>query len=145
MTTIDVLAEDEVTLPNLALFCKHAFLKASTTDDGMSLRVETEGVRVFISVAKETKHLRYMAVYLLKQPPQEDLQNSLVNELNCNFILARFYIRRTSDLPRSMLMADYFLPFEDGIPTFQIISALRRFSRLVPEAIAATDKHSLVE
>lgn len=144
MTTIDVLAEDEVTIPNLALLFKNAFLKPTITDNG-GLRVEIDGLRVLITVDRETKYLRFAIVYGFRQSAQENLQHSFVNELNSNFIVARFFVRRPTDNTHNRLMADYFLPFEEGIPTFQIISAVRRFARLVPSAIGASDKHSLIE
>lgn len=43
-----------------------------------------------------------------------------------------------------MVVADYHLPYHQGIPAHQAIHALRLFSRIVPAAIRQCDEDDLV-
>lgn len=141
MATAEILAEDEVTTSNLAQMFKRAFLKTDLDKDG-DLRVHTDGPRVVVTVDQDKKLLKFMAVYGVKESARLELKHAFANKMNDEIIFVRFSVPRTRP---DMLVADYFLPFEEGIPTFQIVSALRLFARAVPGAIRTCDEHELTE
>ncbi|HOQ98980.1 MAG TPA: YbjN domain-containing protein [Anaerolineae bacterium] len=141
MATAQVLAEGEVTVANLAQLFKRAFFKASINHDG-DLVVQTDGPRVLVSVDADKKLIKLMSVYGIQKAARLELKHALVNKMNDEFILCRFSIPEAAT---DLLVVDYYLPFEEGIPEFQIMSALRWFARVAPGAIRASDQHNLVE
>ena len=141
MATAEVLAEDEVTTSNLAQIFKRAFFKTSVDKDG-DLIVHTDGPRVIVTLNQDNKLIKFMTVYGVKESAGLDLKHTFTNRMNDEVIVGRFSVPKTRP---DMLIADYFLPFEEGIPAFQIVSALRLFARVVPGAIRACDENDLVE
>ena len=141
MTTAEVLGEDEVTTSNLAQIFKRAFLKTDLDEDG-DLRVHTDGPRVMVTVDQDKKLLKFMAVYGVKESARLEMKHAFVNKMNDDIIFGRFSIPEAQP---DVLIADYFLPFEEGIPAFQIVSALRWFGKVVPGAISQCDDNDLVE
>ncbi len=141
MATAEVLAEDEVTTSNLAQIFKRAFFKPSLDKDG-DLTVHTDGPRVIVTVDQDKKLLKFMTIYGVKESARMELKHAFVNKMNDDIIFARFSIPKARP---DVLIADYFLPFEEGIPAFQIVYALRLFARVVPGAIRACDENDLVE
>lgn len=139
MASAEVLGEDEVTTANLTQIFKRAFFKTSLDKDG-DLAVHTDGPRVIVTVDQDRKLLKFMAIYGIKESADQDVKYAFANKMNDDVIMARFSIPRPD-----VLLADYFLPFEEGIPAFQIVSALRLFARIVPGAIRACDEHDLME
>lgn len=141
MASAEVLSEDEVTPANLAQVFKRAFLKASVDEDG-DLVVQSDGPRVLVTVDEDKKLLKFMTVYGVKQSARLQVKHALANKMNDDYILGRFSIPEGRP---DLLIADYYLPYEEGIPAFQIVAALRLFARVVPGAIQDCDKDDLVE
>lgn len=140
MATAEVLAEEEVTAANLAQIFKRAFFKTSLDKDG-DLIVHTDGQRVIVTLNPDNKLIKFMAVYGLKESARLELKHAFTNKMNHEVIFGRFSIPKSR--PDS-LIADYYLPFEEGIPAFQIISAIRLFARVAPYAIRACNTDDLV-
>ncbi len=141
MATAEVLAEDEVTTSNLAQVFKRAFFKTSIDNDG-DLIVQTDGPRVIVTLNQDNKLIKFMTIYGVKESARLDLKHNFTNRMNDEIIVVRFSVPKTRP---DMLIADYYLPFEEGIPAFQIVSALRLFARVVPAAIRSCDENDLVE
>ena len=143
MATAEVLAENEVTTENLATLFKRAFFSTSFDEDG-ALFVNTDAIRgVLVSVDEEEKALRYLVVYGVKETVPLELKLALVNKMNHGiFSFARFSI---DERHPDRLVAEYCIPFEEGISAFQIVSALRLFSQSVSGAIRNCDDNDLVD
>ncbi len=141
MATAEVLAEDEVTTSNLAQVFKRAFFKTSIDNDG-DLIVQTDGPRVIVTLNQDNKLIKFMTIYGVKESARLDLKHNFTNRMNDEIIVVRFSVPKTRP---DMLIADYYLPFEEGIPAFQIVSALRLFARVVPAAIRSCDENDLLE
>ncbi|WP_295434023.1 YbjN domain-containing protein [uncultured Thiodictyon sp.] len=140
MTTLEALSEAEVTEAGLTLFFKRAFIPSSL--DGMgNVTVEMDSVRVTLVVDENIKLMKFMAVFGLADAAPLELKHAFVNRLNENLYFARFSV---PNVRPDLLIADYWLPFEEGISVFQIISALRWFAKIVPSAIHAYDTDHLV-
>src|SRR5919109_5034706 len=127
----EVFAEDEVTISILAQTLQQGFFKVSLNNDGY-LTVYTDGPRVIMTVNQDNKLIRFMSIYGVKESAPLELKHTFVNKMTDDVILIRFSIPESRP---DMLIADYRLPFEDGIRAFQVVSALRLFSRIVPYAI----------
>ena len=141
MAMAEVLAENEVTTSNLTQIFKRAFFKTSLDKDG-DLIVHTDGPRVIVTLNQDNKLIKFMTIYGVKESARLDLKHTFTNRMNDEIIVGRFSVPKTRP---DMLIADYYLPFEEGIPAFQIVSALRLFARVVPGAIRACDENDLVE
>jgi|YNPNPStandDraft_1061719.scaffolds.fasta_scaffold62473_3 hypothetical protein len=141
MATAEVLAEDEVTISNLAQIFKRAFFKTSIDKDG-DLIVDTDGQRVIVTLNQDNKLIQFITVYSIKESARLDLKHTFTNRMNEKIIFGRFAVPKTRP---DRLIADYYLPFKEGIPAFQIVCALRLFARVVPSAIRACDENDLVE
>ena len=141
MADIEVLADSEVSLDTLEQLFKRAFFNTSRDSDG-DLVVQGDGPRVIVLLDDEKQMVKFLAMYGLKDNAPLQLKHTLVNKMNDDVIFVRFSVpEQRSD----MLVADYYLPYEGGISAFQIINAMRLFSRVVPGAIRVCDELDLVE
>lgn len=140
MEEIEILAEDEVTSDNVARLFKRAFMRTIIDEDG-DVRVETDaGPKVLISLDEDRKLLKFTTIYGLKDSATEAEKLAFVNKMNDDMIFVRFCVADAD-----MLVADYFLPYEQGITAYQIVLTVRLFSRIVPAAIQTCDEDDLVE
>lgn len=137
MSDIEVLAEQEVTIPNLVQIFKRAFMSTSIDKDG-DLIVQHEGVRIIVGIDKEKKLLTFMILLRLNPSASELSALTLVNKLN-RMIFVRFYVPS----PETMA-ADYTLLIEEGVPTFQVVASLRLFVRIVLGAVRTLDAENIV-
>jgi hypothetical protein len=139
MDTDGMLAEEEVTIPNLVQLFEQAFFKTEVDGDG-DIVVHTDGPRVCVRLPEGKQLVKLFALYGLKSARLEQ-KHALVNRMNDDFVLVRFSI---PDQHPEILMADYYLPFDRGIGSFQIISSLRRFAGVVVAAIKKCDNEDIV-
>jgi hypothetical protein len=131
MDEAEFIPEHAVTAKALAHLFKRAFLKTFIDADG-DLVVETDGPRVLVSVDTDLKLVKFMALYALNSPPPREAKRAFADRMNDTMIFCRFSIPQKND---DVLVADYFLPFEEGIPVHQIVSAFRLFVRVIPAAV----------
>jgi len=140
MSHTDKIPEDQVTPPTLQSFFKAAFMKADVDEDG-DIKVKSDaGITVWISIEAERKLLKYVATYGFKDDTSEEERLQLVNTLNDNVILVRFSVPRDD-----VLMADYYLYYEEGIIPYQIVNTLRHFANITVKAIREYDTEDLIE
>lgn len=139
MQQVEIFHEDEVNTQNLARLFKRAFIDYSVCDDG-DLMVLCEGqYPVVITCEKDLKFLNFMCLLNINEAASAAQKLLFVNNINSGVIFSRFSLVRPNTV-----MADYFLPFEEGIPTFQIVSALKIFSRVVYSSVSKYDNDGIV-
>ena len=114
----------------------------SSIDDDDDVVVETEAISVYISISRDNKLLKFMAAYKVDEAAPIELKHALVNKMNDDVIFCRFTIPEHHE---DTLIADYFLPFGKNISSFNIVSALRLFALVVPNAIRDCDDNDLVK
>jgi len=140
MDSNGILPEDQVTSAQLAQFFKAAFMKAEVDEDG-DIKVKSDaGITVWISIEGERKLLKYVATYGFKEDATEVDRLQLVNTLNDNVILVRFSVPRDD-----VLMADYYLYYEEGVIPYQVVNTLRHFANITVKAIREYDTDDLIE
>ena len=137
---IEIIAEDQVAPDTLRDLFRRAFFVASLDDDG-DVRVETDDPTVFVSINADNKLLKYTTVYGFKSTASLELKHSFVNKMNDDVIFCRFSVPEEAP---AILMVDYYLPFGEGVPAFQVVRALRFFARVVPRAIYDCDDNDLI-
>jgi hypothetical protein len=137
----EFIPENDVNADTLAAIYKRAFFKCDKDSDG-DLRVQTDGPKVVVAINENNKLIKFMAIYALKENESDDKKLRFLNRMNDTIVFARF------SMPESrpdILMADYYLPYEDGVPAIQVVQAMRVFSKIVVGAIRACDEDDLVE
>lgn len=139
MATAEILNEGDVSISRLDEIFKRAFFKTAIDSDG-DLIVQTEGPRVWVTLNPNHRLVKFMAIYGVKEAAPVESKHALANKMNDEIIFVRFSIPQAD-----VLMADYYLPYEEAIPVFQIVAALRLFARVVPAAIRACDEADIVE
>ncbi|MCS1408363.1 MAG: hypothetical protein M2R45_01538 [Verrucomicrobia subdivision 3 bacterium] len=131
-----------MTTERLVALFKRAYFSVSLDEDG-DLCVGTDDIRrVFVIIYEDYKLLRYFALFGLWEKASLESKRAFVNKMNDKFNFVRFSV--FEDHP-NVLVADYYLPFEEGIPAFQIVSALRLFSRLAYRILREYDEDDLVK
>ena len=140
MATAEVLLEDEVTTSNLHQLFKRAFFKTSLDGDG-DVVVQTDGPRVVVIVNQQNKLIKFMCLGGFKESVGLETKHAFINKLNDEIILGRFAVPENRP---ELWIADYYLPYEEGVPAFQIVSVLRLVSRIVPSALRTSDGNDIV-
>ena len=135
------LEEEDVGLEALYQLFKDAYVRGELDDDGEMLRLHSEaGPVVSLEVDTERRLLKYTAIFGVKDFALEEHKHAFVNAMNDGVILARFCVPRAD-----ILMADYYLSYENGLPAYQIVHSLRIFARTVVAAIREYDQMELVD
>jgi len=134
------LEENKVNKTNILHIFKNAFMKASLDEDE-DIRVTSGLGSVFlIEVLSDKKMLKYVSMFGFKTSASASKKLAFLNELNSGVILSRFSMPRDD-----VLLSEYFLPYEEGIPSYQVINCLRLFERVTTGAIRQFDTSDLVE
>lgn len=139
------LPEAEVQPKNLLKLFRDAYLKANIDSDG-DLKIETDIGISFLRVVEDRKLLKYTSVYGFKTTATTNEKLSFLNDLNHQVIFCRFSMPKPD-----VLMAEYFLSYEEGISAYQMVRSFRLFERIAMAAIGRFDKsgkmveHSLEE
>jgi hypothetical protein len=115
-------------------------MKAALDEDN-DIRVTTEfGAVILVKVHQDKKILKYLSMFGFKDSATESSKLAFLNELNSTVILSRFSMPRAD-----ILLSEYFLPYEKGISSYQVINSFRLFERVTLAAIREYDKANLVE
>lgn len=137
----EYIVESEVTPKNVRELFARAFYSTQLDDDG-DIFVRAEPTSVYVSVNRDNRLLRYAAHYRIDENASLESKHAFVNKLNDSVVFCRFSI---PDVYEDTLVADYYLPFEEQITSFQIVSAFRLFTQIVPNAIRDCDDDDLVK
>jgi hypothetical protein len=135
-----LIAEENVTPPTILQLFEDAFMKVELDDDN-DVRVTTElGTVILIKVHQDKKMLKYLGLFGFRKTANTSDKLTLVNTLNSKVILSRFSMPK-----EDILLSEYFLPYEEGIPSYQVINGFRLFERVTLGAIREFDTANLVE
>lgn len=138
MANIEAFREEEVTQEKLEDLFKQAFMSTTIDRDG-DLVVESEQVNTFVHVIKGNNLIKYAAYFAIDESYPEKDKYELANRMNRQIVFCRFSVEKKA------LVCDYFLPYEEGISKFQIISSIRLFGKIIPSAIKSCDDIGLVK
>ncbi len=134
------LKEDEVNSTNLyELFDNNKLMEASRDeDDNICIKMKLGNISL-IQVLSQQKMLKYVSMFGFKAQAEQSEKLDFLNRLNSEIILSRF------SMPRGdVLLSEYFLPYEEGIDSNQIINCLILFERVTTSAIRQLDTDDLV-
>jgi hypothetical protein len=133
-----VLGESDVTALKLRALCQAALIKCEIDSDG-DLKIEDDGMKSFVRVDTDKKLLSFFSIWPLRKSVTELEKLQLLNTLNKDLILVRFYMHDATTL-----VCDYQLPYDNGILPFQVVNAYRRFAKVTRGAILTRDPKDII-
>lgn len=141
-SSVDMIAEGDMTRESLEDLFKSAFFKTTTLgDDDLSVQVSSDrSVRVHID--RLHKLLLFYKVFGFKNKTADVKRIELANRINSKVIWVR---ASAPDDHSDSLVVDYSLPYDGSILTYQIVSSLRYFADVALKAVSQQDTEDIVK
>jgi hypothetical protein len=135
-----LLEEDKVTPASILQLFEQAFMKAYLDEDE-DIQITTAPGSIFlVEVLADKKMLKYASWFGFKNGVSAEQKLTLLNQLNYGVILSRFSMPE-----ENILLSEYFLSYEEGIQSYQVINSFRLFERITIGAIKQFDASCLVK
>lgn len=138
MTTI--ISPEEMSNEKMQELFKAAYMKPKLDDNGYVRIKGPSGFYQIISVDGKKKLLKFMSIFGFKDNRSREEKLTLINNLNDGVVFARF------SMPRGdVLLADYYIPYAEGVTPLQIMNCIQWFDKTTIGAIREYDRSDLVE
>lgn len=135
-----LINEEKVTPESIVTLFDNALIKAKVDEEG-DIQVTTDmGSVFFVTLLQEQKMLKYLSFFSFKDKLSPEQKLSFLNELNSGVIFSRFSMPK-----ENVLLSEYFLSYEEGIPSYQVVKSFRLFERVTMGAIKRFDTSNLIE
>jgi hypothetical protein len=135
-----LINEEKVTPESIVALFETALIKALLDEDG-DIQVTTDmGTVFFVTLLKDQKILKYLSFFSFKDKVSPEQKLSFLNQLNASVIFSRFSMPK-----ENVLLSEYFLSYEEGISSYQIVKSFRLFERVTMGAIKRFDTSHLIE
>lgn len=141
MTATDFLDEDEVSGTSIAQTFRRAYLKTELDSEG-DVRISADTITVIASLDRDNKLIRFWSMMAIRDNTDDSDILEFVNRVNQRVIFVRFW--KPADTSK-LVVADYHLPYENGLPRFQVVAAFRLLARVVPAAVQALDNDDIIQ
>jgi len=138
MTQPALLQDDEITLIRLQALYEQAGIRTEVDDDG-DLAVHPGELKAFVHLNEANRQIRYVAYYGIDETAPRLDKLELLNRMNSDYIFARFAL-----VDDEAISADFYLPYEGGVPAELIVESLQLFGVAVPSAIAGCNEAGLI-
>jgi len=133
------ISANEISLQQILGVFQNAYLEAEIDGDG-DLCVRTEnGIKILISINEANALLHFVAIYGLSEDASEAQKLAFVNRLNDEIILVRFSVAN-----ENTLVADYYLPYGQGVSPFHIVTVVRLMNRIIPPTFSKYDEDDVL-
>jgi len=135
-----LINEEKVTPETIQILFDNALIKATVDEEG-DIQVTTDmGTVFFVTLLQKQKMLKYLSFFSFKEQLSPEQKLSFLNELNSGVIFSRFSMPK-----ENVLLSEYFLSYEEGIPPYQLLKSFRLFERVTMGAIKRFDTSNLIE
>ena len=135
-----LINEEKITPEIIQGLFDNALIKATVDEEG-DIQVTTDmGTLFFISLLEKQKMLKYLSFFSFKEKLSSEKKLSFLNDLNSGVIFSRFSMPK-----ENVLLSEYFLSYEEGIPSYQVVKSFRLFERVTMGAIKRFDTSNLIE
>ncbi len=135
-----LINEEKVTPEIIRGLFDNALIKATVDEEG-DIQVTTDmGTLFFISLLEKQKMLKYLSFFSFKEKLSSEKKLSFLNDLNSGVIFSRFSMPK-----ENVLLSEYFLSYEEGIPSYQVVKSFRLFERVTIGAIKRFDTSNLID
>jgi hypothetical protein len=135
-----LLFENEVTFENLIKTFNEVSIDARINPDGR-LRVQDEKLVIYVEVFPSIKLISFCAFLKFDDSVSTDTKYTSINSLNERVKFARFAIDTDDE---GTFSSDYHLPYNNAIPIWTIIVALRHFEKATLMALKEMDEAGIV-
>jgi len=125
---LEVITREELTIPKLLEVYKQAYMPAEIGSDG-DLKLELDGMKVFVKVEVEKKILRLYALFGTKPGTTRQQVLELCNRINDGLVMLRASC--PAAFPTPVLWLDHDLDIESGMTAEDIVSETRRFRSVI--------------
>jgi hypothetical protein len=121
---LDIISKEELTIPRLMEIYKGAYMGAEVGADG-DIKLELEGLKVFVKVEPEKKILRLYSLFGAKPGTNRQQMLELCNRINDGLVMLRASC--PAALPQPALWLDHDLDTEAGLTGLEVVDETRRF------------------
>lgn len=135
----NVIAASDVSLESLQQHLNEAYVNGEIDDQDRILVTTDNGLKVLISLNQDNKLIKFALGFRIKEEASEEQVLRLANRINDKIILVRCAV--PSD---EVLVADYFLPYGQGIQPLQIVNSLKLLDRVCLAAIREQDTDKII-
>ena len=139
--TLEVITQEEITIPKLHEIYTRAFMHSEIQDDG-GIKLELESLKLFVKVQTEKKILSLYALFGVKPGTTRLQVLELCNRINDGLVLVRASC--PAIFPSPALWLDHDVDIESGMTADDIVTETRRF-RTVIAGVMGMDTENIVK
>jgi len=135
----DLISVNEMSNERLYELFKAAYMKPEYDSDG-DVRIKgPSSFHQIVNIDADKQLIKFIAMFGLKEDRSHHEKLEFINKLNDGVVFSRFSMPR-----EDVLLADYFLAYEEGIMPLQILSSMKWFDKATIGAIRQYDESDLV-
>lgn len=134
-----VAAAADVTIESLQELLSAAYVNNELDNQGRILITTDSGLKVFATLNEANKLIKFALGFRLKEDATEEQRLQLANRINDKVIMIRYAIPAAE-----VLVADYFLPYGQGIVPLQVVNSLKLLDKICLAGIREHDTDGIV-
>jgi len=135
----NVVAAADISIESLHELLNSSYVNNEIDDQGRILATTDSGLKVFISLNEPNKLVKFALGFRIKPEASEEQILQLANRINDKVIMVRYAVPAAE-----VLVADYFLPYGQGIQALQIVNSLKLLDKVCLAGIREHDTDSIV-
>jgi hypothetical protein len=135
----NIVPAADVTIENLQELLSSSYVTNEIDADGRILATTDSGLKVFLTLNEQNKLIKFALGFRIKEDASEEQKLELANRINDKIILVRYAIPAPE-----VLVADYFLPYGQGIIPTQVINSLKLLDKVCLAGIREHDTDGIV-
>jgi hypothetical protein len=134
-----IVAAADVTIESLQELLSSSYVTNEIDAEGRILATTDSGLKVFLTLNESNKLIKFALGFRIKEDASEEQKLNLANRINDKIILVRYAVPAPE-----VLVADYFLPYGQGIIPLQIVNSLKLLDKVCLAGIREQDTDSIV-
>jgi hypothetical protein len=135
----NILPAADVTIANIQELLSSSYVTNEIDAEGRILATTDNGLKVFVTINEQNQLIKFALGFRIKDDASDEQKLGLANRINDKIILVRYAIPAPE-----VLVADYFLPYAQGIIPMQIINSLKLLDRVCLAGIREHDTDGIV-
>jgi len=135
----NIVPASDVTIESIQELLSSNSVTNEVDADGRILATTDSGLKVFLTINEPNKLIKFALGFRIKEDASEEQKLQLANRINDKIILVRYAIPAPE-----VLVADYFLPYTQGIIPTQIINSLKLLDKVCLAGIREHDTDGIV-
>jgi hypothetical protein len=132
-----LIVEEDISIARLKQVFDNAFIECH--EEGSILRVQLDNTKFFLSLHEPHHFLTITGYFATRKYADRNEKIELVNTLNRDLVLVRFYLDGDEDL-----VTDCTLSYDQGILPYHIVNILRLMQDIIHTGIQKYDNNDLL-